>query len=1086
MKRILRSSAIAGLLIILFQHPYYLFSQHKNFRSWSVREGLPQSDVYDIIQDHLGYIWMGTGSGAVRFDGKNFTSYSTKQGLAGNAVRSLLCDSKNRIWFGSDGGIALYDGIRFKRFGEKQNFKGSNALCILEDRQGIIWVGTDDGGLNKITQNADSFVLAQVTDPLIDGFALFDLFSDSHGNIWIASFGGGLIRLNPQDGSYDLSRFTSADGLPSDRIIALSSDHDHKLWIGTYDAGAARVDLSDKGKKISSLFKMSAEQGLASDVVWDIMVDSSNDVWISSTDKGITHLHKSGDQWNTKYYTPSEGLPGNQVLALFEDREQNLWVGTGGNGAGMLLGDRFSHYDKGDGLPANNVLSVSQDSSGNFWLAMADGGVASFAFSDGRILVKQYPDIQKAGTYSATCLAVGNRFNPNLWIGTSNGGLVKYDGQKFSQYTESDGLLSNRIYSIFVDSRGIVWIGTSNGISRFDGKVFLNSSSESMMMEDHGVKAITEDKKGNIWFGTAGGLARYSGDGTLRTFDEAEGLQHTDINSITSDRSSTIWIGTNAGGIYKYDPSRPDSASVLKVHGDSLLSSMSVRSLVFENDSVLIAGTFQGIDRITLRDGKIVSVRSYDASDGFIGVECNDNSILKDVNGDLWIGTVNGLTRYTGRVKAKLRTKPVVHINSMQLFFKDVDWHSKQIELLAYSGLPLKPVLKHNENHVTFRFTGLSYSNPLKLRYVYMLEGQDTDWSPLRSSNEATFSGLTKGNYRFLVKVMDAEGRWSEPAGFDFTILAPWYQTKLFYSSMTLLLLAGGFAFVRIRERKLIHEKNMLEKIVTERTKEVVLQKEHIAEKNKEITDSINYARRIQNAILPDLTDVYGTFGDVFILFKPKDIVSGDFYWLMKEQNLIAAADCTGHGVPGAFMSTIGVEKLNEASSHSSSPGIILSELNRALKKSLNQTVDSESNEKATRDGMDIALLKIDRNESGASVCFAGANRPLWILKNGAVEILEIKATKMAIGGLTGNEQSFAEHKVELDKGDTIYVFSDGYADQFRPGGKKLMTRKFKQLLVENQHLSMQEQDRFLSDFIDMWKGSAEQTDDILVIGIRI
>lgn len=279
-----------------------------------------------------------------------------------------------------------------------------------------------------------------------------------------------------------------------------------------------------------------------------------------------------------------------------------------------------------------------------------------------------------------------------------------------------------------------------------------------------------------------------------------------------------------------------------------------------------------------------------------------------------------------------------------------------------------------------------------------------------------------------------------------------------------------------VEKKKILESQNeRLEQMVDERTAE-------LAEKNLEIKDSINYALRIQKAILTSKTEINEGLKNCFILFKPKDIVSGDFYFYSKFENnvIIAAADCTGHGVPGALMSMIGSEKLMGTAKENTSPSVILNSLNKGIKSSLRQTDKEES----TKDGMDIALVSIDLKTNKAS--YAGANRPIWIIRNNSNELEEIKATKKAIGGFTDDEQHFEQHELQFNSGDTFYLFTDGYADQFGHSGKKLMTKKFREMLIDIQRLSMHEQEKHLNDFIENWKQDTEQVDDILVIGVRI
>lgn len=260
-------------------------------------------------------------------------------------------------------------------------------------------------------------------------------------------------------------------------------------------------------------------------------------------------------------------------------------------------------------------------------------------------------------------------------------------------------------------------------------------------------------------------------------------------------------------------------------------------------------------------------------------------------------------------------------------------------------------------------------------------------------------------------------------------------------------------------------------------------QKQKLETQKNEIVSSITYARRIQQAKLPKKEDVYSYFSNSFILFKPKDIVSGDFYFFQKteESIIIASADCTGHGVPGALISIIGSEKLEDAVSQKRDLSDILKMLNRGIKTSLKQSDSDES----TRDGMDIAICSIDRENR--IVKYAGANRPLWVIRNGQNIVEETKATKKAIGGLTEDGQHFDTHKITLEQGDTFYIFTDGYADQFNgQNGKKIMTKKLKEILLDIQHKPMRDQEKYLDNFLETWKAGEEQIDDILIIGIRL
>lgn len=298
-----------------------------------------------------------------------------------------------------------------------------------------------------------------------------------------------------------------------------------------------------------------------------------------------------------------------------------------------------------------------------------------------------------------------------------------------------------------------------------------------------------------------------------------------------------------------------------------------------------------------------------------------------------------------------------------------------------------------------------------------------------------------------------------------------------------------GDALLKMRE-DLRENERVLEAKVIERTEEVVRQKEEIETQNqkleivyKHITDSIRYAKRLQDAILPPPSIVDRLLPESFILFKPKDIVSGDFYWMFEKENRIyvAAVDCTGHGVPGAFMSIVGNNMLNQIVKErpNLNAGQMLDELNLLAGKTINQ----HSEEGAVRDGMDMTLCIFDK--STRIMDMAGANNSLYLFRK--TELSEYKADKIPIGYVEGNSRSFTNHRIQMEVGDTIYLFSDGYADQFGgPKGKKFMVGQFRTFLKQIHTLSLAEQLKTLNGTIEQWRGNLEQVDDILVIGFRV
>ena len=299
-----------------------------------------------------------------------------------------------------------------------------------------------------------------------------------------------------------------------------------------------------------------------------------------------------------------------------------------------------------------------------------------------------------------------------------------------------------------------------------------------------------------------------------------------------------------------------------------------------------------------------------------------------------------------------------------------------------------------------------------------------------------------------------------------------------------------GQSLLVMRKNLKEYSEDMEEK-VRQRTAEVVRQKEEIekqseqiAELYEQVKDSILYAKRIQEAILPSREEINQSLKQSMVLFRPKDIVSGDFYWFSEKADkiIIAAADCTGHGVPGALMSMIGSSLLNEIVNEKgiSKPSDILFALKHGVIKALNKHPSADQ----TKDGMDIALCTIPKK--GNVIEFAGANNPLWLVRDG--DIIEHRADRQPVGIYGDNlDTPYTNHEIELVQGDTVYIFSDGYADQFGgPNGKKFKYSQFKKLLIKINDRSMEQQREILNNQIEEWMGDEEeQIDDILVVGIK-
>ena len=723
-------------------------------------------------------------------------------------------------------------------------------------------------------------------------------------------------------------------------------------------------------------------------------------------------------------------MSNNVVCSILEDKSGNLWFGTNGGGVSKYDGKSFTHFTEKEGLSNNVVCSILEDKSGN------------------------------------------------LWFGTNGGGVSKYDGKSFTHFTEKEGLSNNDVRSILEDKSGNLWFGTyGGGVSKYDGKSFTHFT-EKEGLSNNVVRSILEDKSGNLWFGTnGGGVSKYDGK-SFTHFTEKEGLSNNVVLSILEDKSGNLWFGTRFG-----------------------LSKLSVGKLVEINEKVKSNSVKE----------EDIFFKNYTYEDGFLGIGCNGNSICEAKDGAIWIGANDRLTVYHPAVAGEIAdtSAPNIQLTSVELFNENVAWVNLEkkkdstltlgngvgISNFEFDGvtkwysLPEHLSLAYNNNYLTFNFIGVTMSQPKKVKYQYKLEGIDENWSALTNRNEAPYGNLPSGNYTFKVKAMNSEGYWSNEFNYSFVIRPPWWQTWWFRSLVVLLVIGSVWYYIKSREKKLQREKEVLEEKVAlrtvqlaEKTKLAEEQKTIAEEHQKEIIDSINYAERIQRSFMATKELLDGNLNDYFVFFKPKDIVSGDFYWASKLNNgyfALATADSTGHGVPGAIMSLLNVTSLEKAIETLSKPSEILN----ATRKIIIERLKKDGSAEGGKDGMDASLTVYDFKNK--KLIIAAANNPVWIVRG--TETIEIKPDKMPVGKHDKDTVSFTQKEVDLQTGDVIYTLTDGFPDQFGgEKGKKFMSKNLRELLSANAHLPMKEQKAILEITFTTWIGNLDQVDDVCLIGVRV
>ncbi len=1095
-----------------------LFSQQNNFITYTARNGLPVSTIFAITHDSRNYLWIGTdGGGLCRFDGSEFRTFTTKDGLAGNQVRSILEDSRGNLWIGTENGISVNNGYGFKTIREELGLSESTVIDLLEDRKGNIWAATDLDGLRRISGfGTDSLMIESYT--MADGLSgkfVFDIHEDDLGRLWLA-IAGGLDIMVPDEDGYSIYHPGRRLAISNLRTTSIFQDRKGYLWIGTRNSGAIKItDHHNLDSLEITIYDYSS--GLNDNLVWNIIEDLSGEIWIATDEGGINVLTQNG----FKYLTKEQGLPSNQIYRLYMDREKNIWIGTYGSGLSKFLGNHFSHY-LNDGLSGKyNISSIKEDAHKNLWIGTFGEGLIRMSLHQDKAVFEFITKEDGLAANDITSIDIDK--DENIWISYATAGIGKITSSGIDHYTrEKEMIISNSVNCLMFDSDENLWCGTNGGITIYsDGNII--NLDRSIGLTSNKIQTFLEDRYGDIWIGSRNGLMKMRAP-DLTTYDDEEGLDDLIINSLAEDYKGNIWIGTLGGGIYKYDRHEQDIKPIKNIANDSIISSNNIFSLVFQNDTILIAGTEKGFDKIFLDASQsVISVKSYDESNGFFGIENNLNAICNDMNGSYWFGTADGLTRYIPTLEYNNLKPPKTYITGIKIRYEEKDWNESQFEVFPWLNLPIDPVFKWSDNHITLQYSGVSLSNPEKIRYRYRLIGLNEEWSPSTQNNEVIYQNLEPGQYEFQVIAENENGIWiKNPASFTFTIKPPVWRQWWFYVMITLILLATAFLLIRNREKQLIRKNRELEIKVRERTREINDQKEEIEaqrdeiqiqrdeiekqrdlviSQNKEITDSIYYAQRIQKAVLPHDNYMKIVMPDYFVIYKPRDIVSGDFYWVKVVMNhlIIVAADCTGHGVPGAFMSMLGITLLNEHIDESTidNPGEILN----LLRKKVKDIMAQEGKMEEQKDGMDMALIIYD-NES-RELKFSGAYNPLYLLRkksnipdkqlqtaisieNESYILYEFKGNRQPIG-IHSIETDFTTQTIKLESQDTFYIFSDGFVDQF--GGKnrkKFKALNFKKLLLSLQEETLSSQKLEIEKTFESWRGDYEQIDDICIVGVKV
>ena len=763
---------------------FTMCAQRINFKNFSVRDGLTQSEINAICEDKYGNLWLGTnGGGIIKYDGWNFRGYREEEGLKNNFVNALCFDDTGNLWIGTTEGLSQYNGIQFKTIDNVEGPLNSEISSIIQDNSHNLWIGTFNKGLYRYDGNVfehfDSYT--GLPDNHINC-----LMEDSNHAIWIGTNKGA---CKYEEGNFYL--FNRHNDLLSDIIRGIGEDDKGGIWMATYDRGVYCY-------KDSVFRNYDIYDGLGSNTVFAVYNDGDGNLWFG-TANGVTKY--DGVLFHT--YGERYGLANNIVICMHKDFSDNMWFGTSGGGISRLDNERFVHFMTESDKMGSSVYSLIQAPNGNMIFGTSIGGLTIY---NGRkyFLLKEHN-----GFTSAKVRTLYYSADSVLWIGTGEEGAFKYDRYGFRHYSDPEGLTSKTITAITSDSSGNVWFaGSDSGIYVLYKKTGqINRINNSGDPINDKVYSIASDQHGNIWAGTLKGrlqkIILNPGDSlsvTMETYSTEKNTNEKSIRSIVTDSMGNVYAGTAGGGLIIYD-----GESFLYITRNNGLSSNNIYLLIFDHDNNLWIGSEQGVDKVRFSiDFSLSEIKHYGINEGFTGVEVYRNSCCIDHKGNIWFGTVNGATMYNPAEDLPGNVVPEINLTGIKLFFEDIENTAFADSLTSWYPIPVKLTLPYTKNSLTFEYIGIYLRNPAAVKYKIMLDGNDPDWSPPITRKEVTYSHLSPGNYVFKVISCNEYGIWNDkPATFKFVILAPFWQTFWFRLLILLTLALSIWLLISLRIKKI-------------------------------------------------------------------------------------------------------------------------------------------------------------------------------------------------------------------------------------------------------------------------------------------
>jgi DNA-binding NtrC family response regulator/ligand-binding sensor domain-containing protein len=848
------------------------------FQQIFLEDGLSQSIVKCILQDHEGFMYFGTEDGLNKYDGYSFTvmrnNPENSNSLSYNDINALHLDHQGNIWIGTfNSGLNKYNPYskNVKRFLHNPSNPGSlshnniNAIC--SDSSGVIWVATDDG-LNKFVPkntNNDEYLIHRFYNQPNDSYSMsnnsiYSLLLDHSHNLWVGTSDGlNVLFFNDmRSNNIKFRRFNSdrnnANSLSNSTVRVIYQDRIGDLWIGT-DGGINNVIQSNKDdfKFKRYLNIISDNKSLSHNEVYAICEDKSGKLWIGTNGGGLNVFDKKTNSFTRYSHDPldSRSISYNEIRSIFKDKSGTMWIGTYGSGIDKVSrgAGEFKLYkykpDNQNSLSHPIVWSIYEDDGGILWIGTHGGGLNRLDRKNEQYSVfKNNPNNQNSLSNNIIRVVCKDR-DGIFWIGTHGGGINKFipESKTFIRFVNDannpNSLAMDEIRCIYEDNSGILWIGTyGQGLDRFNKETesfthYKNDPQNDSSLSNNFVRTIYEDKAGNLWIGTEGGglnrLDRVSNsfERFISNPNDSTSLSNDYIFTIHEDQDGILWLGTWGGGLNKFDPKTKKATYFNSNDG---LPSNAIYGILEDEKGNLWLSSNNGISRFNL---KTESLTNYNVKDGLQNNEFNGGSYFKSKSGEMFFGGINGFNSfYPSNIKDNTFIPPVL-ITSFQKFNEEVDFDKP-----VYSVNMIE--LSYEDYVFTFEFAALDFSAPEKNKYMYKMEGLDKDWIISNFSRRfATYTTLSPGDYTFRVIGTNSDGIWNEKgASVDIKIHPPFWMTWWFRTLVIILLSIAVFGVYKLRVRRLEEKRKVLADRLDEKTKH-----------SNELQNALSEVERLKNRL---------------------------------------------------------------------------------------------------------------------------------------------------------------------------------------------------------------------------------------------